>query len=328
MKSFLVIISIISVCSAGLVVPPARSAEDGDRYFYFAADGASELEVVDSQDPVDEEYIAQYVRNPANNQYWLFTRANPSDPQTLVLEDDDSVRLSNFDPRRATVVLAHGWNGHGGNEMNQLLTEAFLHDADVNVLVVDWSRLANRGYTTAKAGVAEVGRGLGRLLQWLTHHGLEYEHTHLVGFSLGAHLVGNAARETGSLIGRITGLDPAGPLWGSDRNRLSSSDAAYVEVIHTSSVLGFTDPLGHADFYPNGGTSMPGCWVSSCSHSRAYMYMASSVKNRHLKAKECGSYRDASRDRCDGDLYPMGNSDMDKNGSGIFRVNTGRNYPY
>lgn len=55
---------------------------------------------------------------------------------------------------------------------------------------------------------------------------------------------------------KITGLDPAGPLFTVDdvANRLGSGDAEYVEIIHTDTVaLGIGDPIGHADFYPNGG---------------------------------------------------------------------------
>lgn len=108
-------------------------------------------------------------------------------------------------------------------------------------------------------------------------------------------------------------MDPAGPLWSRDSERIIETDASYVEIIHTNTgTLGYTDPCGDADFYPNGGSSMPGCWISSCSHSRSYEYMASTVEYNHLWANECETYRDAYRDRCTGTLYPMGNSDLNK----------------
>lgn len=45
-------------------------------------------------------------------------------------------------------------------------------------------------------------------------------------------------------------------------NRLDPTDALFVDVIHTcGGVLGYFSTLGHADFYPNGGTpSQPGCF--------------------------------------------------------------------
>lgn len=46
---------------------------------------------------------------------------------------------------------------------------------------------------------------------------------------------------------------------------LSWADAAFVDVIHTDGGhLGFPNPIGHADFYPNGGSRrQPGCDLKS-----------------------------------------------------------------
>lgn len=76
-----------------------------------------------------------------------------------------------------------------------------------NVIVLDWSQLAlGINYNTAKTGTAAVGRNLGRFINWLVKIGYgHYNQMHLVGFSLGGHLVGNAGRETGGKIARITG---------------------------------------------------------------------------------------------------------------------------
>lgn len=82
---------------------------------------------------------------------------------------------------------------------------AFLEDNDVNVIVVDWSKLANKNYITAKLGVPDVGTALGQFINWLVTLGVSYDTVHLVGFSLGAHVVGNAGRETNSRVRRITG---------------------------------------------------------------------------------------------------------------------------
>lgn len=61
----------------------------------------------------------------------------------------------------------------------------------------------------------------------------------------------------------IAGLDPALPLYTfqSKNQRLCPSDAAFVDVIHTDGgVLGLPFPMGHADFFPNGGVGLqPGC---------------------------------------------------------------------
>ena len=57
-------------------------------------------------------------------------------------------------------------------------------------------------------------------------------------------------------MGRITGLDPSGPLFHSvgRADRLDPSDAQFVDVIHTAGKwVGNDDLLGHVDFFPNGG---------------------------------------------------------------------------
>ncbi|RVE54443.1 hypothetical protein evm_000928 [Chilo suppressalis] len=329
MKYILLFSVVIAASAANVIKDPTAGYKEGDRFFYFPGDGDNTLHLVDSEEPVDEDFLRSVARNANNNGYWLYTRDNPDSHQVLQIDNPDSVLNSNFDFSKTTVFLAHGWNGYGQNHMNRRLREAFLDDDDVNIIVLDWNRLANRNYVTARNGVPAVGRGLGQFINWLVTLGASYDKMHLVGFSLGGHLVGNAGRETEGRIKRITSLDPAGPLWSRNRDRMGRSDAQYVEVIHTNTdFLGYTNPLGDADFYPNGGGSMPGCFLNSCSHDKAISYMASSVRNRHLHANRCNTHRDATRNRCSGDLVPMGNGDLDKFESGIFRVNTGRNYPY
>lgn len=68
---------------------------------------------------------------------------------------------------------------------------------------------------------------------------------------------------TGKLIGRITGLDPAGPGFNGKRasQRLSEDDAVFVEAIHTDgNLFGYGERLADVDYFPNGGVAtQPGC---------------------------------------------------------------------
>lgn len=68
---------------------------------------------------------------------------------------------------------------------------------------------------------------------------------------------------------RITGLDPAGPLYHVlpgvvGASRLSENDAEFVDIIHTDDrIYGLALKSGTVDFYPNGGARFqPGCKVT------------------------------------------------------------------
>lgn len=85
------------------------------------------------------------------------------------------------------------------------------------------------------------------------------EKIHLIGHSLGAHIVGSAGRnllyKTEKLVSRITGLDPASPCFneGGALAGLFRGDAEFVDIIHSNvGVLGKKDSIGDADYYPNG----------------------------------------------------------------------------
>lgn len=63
----------------------------------------------------------------------------------------------------------------------------------------------------------------------------------------------------------FSGLDPARPYFEyppqENSGKLDLTDAEYVDVIHTcAGLLGFQEPIGTADFYPNNGIApQPGC---------------------------------------------------------------------
>lgn len=76
---------------------------------------------------------------------------------------------------------------------------------------------------------------------------------HIIGHSLGAHISAFAGktfrRLTGKGLGRITGLDPAGPCFThvDVNSRLKATDADFVDVIHTDAgVYGIKDAVGES----------------------------------------------------------------------------------
>ena len=68
--------------------------------------------------------------------------------------------------------------------------------------------------------------------------------------------------------------------------RLESSDATMVDIVHTDSDhLGTSVILGHTDFYigsanTNFGSDQAGCYDFSCDHSRSWEIVLASLRNR------------------------------------------------
>lgn len=81
---------------------------------------------------------------------------------------------------------------------------------------------------------------------------------YLVGHSLGAHVSGYAGKEyklyKPDMIDRISGIDPAGPCFINEvaSQRLDSTDAKFVDVMHTDIQLGMLRAIGKMiDNIPN-----------------------------------------------------------------------------
>lgn len=90
--------------------------------------------------------------------------------------------------------------------MNPLITSAFLAVSDVNVIIVDWRRTSSGSYTTSVRAVPDVGVHLANFLNFLFNTaGGNWNNVHLLGHSLGAHVVGNAGRAARTRPQRITG---------------------------------------------------------------------------------------------------------------------------
>ncbi|XP_045501174.1 pancreatic lipase-related protein 2-like isoform X1 [Colias croceus] len=326
-----VFILLFSVAVYTVFAVPFENEKQYGRFIEIPG-GDGQMHLVDLEAEPDVEFLNEIARNPANNQYFLYTRRNPRVSQTLTINNANSIRNSNFNANRPTIVIVHGWLSNRNTNPNPTVRNAYLDKSDVNVIVMDWRRLAMRDYVTAANGVPAVGRGLGQFLQFLNQvTGAPFTSMHLIGFSLGAHLVGNAGRQLGGRAARVTGLDPAGPLWTLSTNRLRASDGVYVEAIHTdggTGGLGIGSRVADADFFPNGGRSQPGCATSLCNHNRAWELFASTVTRNHLEGRQCTSMTQVTYNTCRGSTLRMGNDDLNKRGSGIYRLDTARRYPF
>ena len=288
---------------------------EGVSRYVWMPDGEGVPHLVDLEEPAEEDILMS--RNGANNQYWLFTRRNQNNHQVITNGNVNSIRNSNYNGNLPLFVIVHGWNSNGNSAVNTMIRPALLAVSDCNVIVVDWRGLANGLYNTAVNGVPSVGQFLGNFLVWLINNGGgNWGRVHLIGFSLGAHVVGNAGRQAGGRPNRVTGLDPAGPRWGGNNQALNRNAGAYVEAIHTDGgLLGIFDRIAHGDFYPNGGRNpQPGCRVSTCSHSRAYELYASTVRHNRFVGRLCNNLNQAQNNQCSGGTFNMGNAVFGKRG--------------
>ncbi|KAJ0175090.1 hypothetical protein K1T71_009231 [Dendrolimus kikuchii] len=294
----------VATCTAFAVPVLENGLEHEYPRYVNIPDGNGVMHTVDLEEQPDIELLNEIQRNPANNLYLLFTRRNPDSAQTLIINDASSIKSSNFNRNHPTIVIVHGWLGNQNTGINPLIRDAYLAKSDTNVIVLDWRRLALSGYATAASGVPAVGRGLGQFIRFLIQvTGIRYSSIHLIGFSLGAHLVGNAGRELEGKVARVTGLDPAGPLWSLNSNRISANDGVFVEAIHTdggytAGGIGIGSAVAQVDFFPNGGVSQPGCLLNVCNHNRAWELFAATVTYNHLIGRKCSNTLQISMNTC------------------------------
>ncbi|XP_077437007.1 phospholipase A1 member A isoform X3 [Vanacampus margaritifer] len=228
------------------------------------------------------------------------------------------VRGSAFNVTRPTKVIVHGYRALGSKPWWVLdLAEALLAVEDANVLMVDWVHGASFAYNLVVDNYKEVALQISVLVNRLQKEGCKLESFHFIGVSLGAHVAGFVGTLFEGKIGRITGLDPAGPMFkGADTfDRLDPSDAQFVDVIHTDSdYFGISIPIGHVDFFLNGGNDQTGCARSRfasvlgffpvygyviCDHMRAlHVYMSSLNASCRLSGIPCDSYQNFLQGRC------------------------------
>ncbi|XP_058379362.1 lipase member I isoform X4 [Diceros bicornis minor] len=216
----------------------------------------------------------------------MYTRNNPKCAEPL-FEQGNSLNV-NFNTNKKTVWLIHGYRPMGSTPAwLQNFLRILLTQDDMNVIVVDWNRGATTFiYNRAVKNTRKVAMSLSKCIQNLLKHGASLDNFHFIGVSLGAHISGFVGKLFQGQLGRITGLDPAGPKFSGkpSNGRLDYTDAKFVDVIHSdTNGLGIKEPLGHIDFYPNGGKKQPGCPKSIFSDYKT----GSCVDCAGFKTKSC-----------------------------------------
>ncbi|XP_076240935.1 phospholipase A1-like [Calliopsis andreniformis] len=191
----------------------------------------------------------------------------------------------------------HGFVSQANGSDYYSLIRTWLQEEDINIFSVDWDNAACYGglsltdylaYGSAVKNVHTVGADVANFIARLSQKfGVKVPDIVIFGHSLGAHVAGFVGkaiqRLTNQKVGQIIGLDPAGPLFRGKGcgDRLCSTDASFLQVLHTSEIKGHHNPLGHIDFYFHGGTRQPMCstFSTTCDHGSAVTYATMSIMN-------------------------------------------------
>ncbi|XP_068131619.1 hepatic triacylglycerol lipase isoform X2 [Hyperolius riggenbachi] len=277
--------------------------------------------------------IVQIKRQASNVQpkFMLYTEATEDNTMCqIVTLKRETLEKCAFNAELPLVIIIHGWSIDGYLEpwVTKMASVLKSSEKQMNIIIVDWLQSAHQHYAVAVQNTRIVGLEVAEFLEWL-ESAIQFSRSnvHLIGYSLGAHVSGFAGSYVnGSKIARITGLDPAGPLFEgmSITDRLSPDDATLVDAIHTNTEnhiglsIGINQPVGHYDFYPNGGNMQPGCQFRDiyshiaeygflgltqsvkCAHERSVNLFMDSIKNEDMsiKAYECKDYETFEKGMC------------------------------
>ncbi|XP_060807404.1 pancreatic lipase-related protein 2-like [Amyelois transitella] len=220
-----------------------------------------------------------------------------------------------YTPDEKLFIYIHGFTSNPGKSDFGNVSSALFAKGANHVFALDAGFLIQWWYLRSTSYVRFIGQKLGDVLAALVKNGISSSSIHIIGHSLGSHMASFAGKTfqgaTGERVGRITGLDPAGPCFAQAEPelRLQASDADFVDVIHTNAgVMGIDEQVGHVDYYPNGGSSQPNCNVSPrCCHGRSWLYFCESILDQQaFPAVKCDSWDSFKEGKCSGDISYMG----------------------
>jgi len=260
-----------------------------------------------------EDRVFKYILSANRNQLFklkLYNRETPNGITIFPGDFDPNILNFRYTPLK---VFIHGFASEGGKYHKKGITTNFINveaaaGRNVNVIIVSWNSYIT--YVNAALRAMDVGEALA---DWLYINGPKGDLLHLIGHSLGAQAVGRAGRKL-TLANhsplRVTGLDPAGPLFewfvstdstdSTPKIQIIGKDSGkFVDIIHTNpGVLGVKAPYGHVDFYVDGGYKKVGYFRKNhaigdkLSHSYATTLFIESILdpfNQKFRSQLCAS---------------------------------------
>ncbi|KAF6202054.1 hypothetical protein GE061_004451 [Apolygus lucorum] len=279
-------------------------------------------------------------------QFFAATKSTGYEYLEVYIDDVASLKAAGLTGKNKLLVAVHGFlSSHSSPGIRKLKTGA--EKLGIDFLGVGWGRIAETLlYEEAAKRVLGVGSCLANFINFLVTEGnIPKNSIHLVGHSLGAHVCGFAGKifkkKYRLAINRISGLDPAGPLFNKNKPnaRLNRKDAHFVDCIFTSrGQYGHKKPICTVNFDPNEGEQclQPSCKrrfvgriitaIIGCSHGISVDYFVESMNRTHVfEAERCTDLDDNPVD-CQGAL--MGYPPHKNFSRGIAYLNTNAKYPY
>ncbi|XP_072747773.1 pancreatic triacylglycerol lipase-like [Anoplolepis gracilipes] len=239
----------------------------------------------------------------------IYYKCNNETPATISYPITAPEELLKVLEDKQTIFYIFGYLQFPEEENVQLIMDALCYERTDNVVLLDWSKHSKGIYNKAFQNGEKVGSLFAQSLQLLVNNGLDVSKIYIVAHSLGAHIAGFAGKCNDFVIPRITGLDPANPLFYPRGCYLTSEDAAWVDIIHTDMGGYGTPPYqGTAQYFQNGGVRpQPGCKLISiplsltdlCSHQKSVNLYAESKRHpTKFVATRCASYIDYILNNC------------------------------
>uniref|UniRef100_A0A8C9HD49 Phospholipase A1 member A n=1 Tax=Piliocolobus tephrosceles TaxID=591936 RepID=A0A8C9HD49_9PRIM len=201
-------------------------------------------------------------------QFLLFVPSNPNCGK--LVEGSSDLQNSGFNATLGTKLIIHGFSVLGTKpSWIDKFIRTLLRATNANVIAVDWIYGSTGVYFSAVKNVIKLSLKICLFLNKLLVLGVSESSIHIIGVSLGAHVGGMVGQLFGGQLGQITDF-------------------------------GIRIPVGHVDYFVNGGQDQPGCPTYFyagysyliCDHMRAvHLYISALENSCPLMAFPCDSYK-------------------------------------
>ncbi|XP_011268192.1 lipase member H [Camponotus floridanus] len=242
----------------------------------------------------------------------IYYKCNNETPATIAYPITAPQKLLKVLENKRTIFYVFGYRETPEVANVQVMMEALCYERTDNVVLLDWSKHSDGFYTKTFQKGEKVGSLFARSMRLLVNSGLDSTKIYIVAHSLGVHIAGFVGKCNDFIIPRITGLDPANPLFYPFGCYLTPKDATWIDIIHTDSGgYGTLRHMGTAEYYVNGGTRFqPGCKLGLplsktdfCSHQKSVKLYAESKRHpTEFIAVNCSSYINYKKNDCKDNL--------------------------